>query len=128
MTGHRTQGYSAFSSSALAVHAKVVLTHCLAERLKGSMVTVNAFHPGAVRSGLFRGLTGLSRWAFLAAQPLLKRASATGTRAAFDLDLGQTSGALLVGKEVLSLEFDPQYRRRLWEVAQGLLDRSLLAT
>ena len=126
MAGARPRGYSPFVASALAVHAKVVLTHCLAEQLKGALVTVNAFHPGAIRSGLFRGLSGPRRWALLAAQPFLSRECAAAHRAAFDPDLSQTSGTLLVGKDAISLEFESEYRQRLWEIAQRLLKRSLV--
>jgi len=39
-----------------AVHAKTVMTEILAERLAPQGVDVNAFHPGAVKSDLFRNM------------------------------------------------------------------------
>jgi len=123
--GSRSRTYSPFVASALAVHAKVVLTHCLAEQLKGTTVTAHAFHPGAIRSGLYRGLTGPSRWALLAVQPLLRRESAVAHRAAFDPDLDQASGALLVDRQYLTLDFETDYRQRLGGIAQEFLRRSL---
>jgi len=123
----RKRSYSPFTASALAVHAKVVLTQCLAEQLKESGVTVNAFHPGAIRSGLYRGLTGPSRWAFLAAQPFLRRESATANRAAFAAQEPPVSGTLLVGEQALPLKFQREYVARMWDVTQTLLSNALAA-
>jgi len=95
------------------------------EQLKGTTVTAHAFHPGAIRSGLYRGLTGPSRWALLAVQPLLRRESAVAHRAAFDPDLDQASGALLVDRQYLTLDFETDYRQRLGGIAQEFLRRSL---
>lgn len=44
--GRVNQSYSPFTASALAVHAKVVLTQSLTGRFARSMVTVNVCQPG----------------------------------------------------------------------------------
>lgn len=50
------RGWAAYSNSKLAV---IMFTYELASRLKGSRVTVNALHPGAIRTNLGRGNSGL---------------------------------------------------------------------
>ncbi|HZY45580.1 MAG TPA: SDR family NAD(P)-dependent oxidoreductase, partial [Anaerolineae bacterium] len=40
--------------------ANILFTHELAERLKGTGVTVNSLHPGGVSTKLFRGTNGIS--------------------------------------------------------------------
>lgn len=121
----RNKNYSPFASSALAVHAKVVLTQCLAEQIGESNVSVNAFHPGAIRSRLYRGLRGPARWGLLAAQPFLRSESATANRAAFGT--AQANGALFAGSQLHPLKFKPDYRRRMWEVTATLLSKCLAA-
>ena len=50
--------YSAFGAYANSKLANVLFTYELAKRLKGTGVTANCLHPGAVGTNLFRGLPG----------------------------------------------------------------------
>ncbi|KAJ2773275.1 hypothetical protein IWQ56_001054 [Coemansia nantahalensis] len=65
--------YSRFVNYGASKLALLVLSNALAERLRGTGVTVNAFHPGLVATGLYRnvlvstlpGIDDLRRWLWL---------------------------------------------------------------
>ena len=52
----KCSGYQAYSQSKLA---NVLLTYQLAKRLDGTGVTANCLHPGVVRTGFGKDVTGL---------------------------------------------------------------------
>ncbi|KAJ2716765.1 hypothetical protein H4R19_000446 [Coemansia spiralis] len=65
--------YSRFANYSTSKLALLVLSNALAEKLHGTGVTVNAFHPGLVTTGLYRnvlvstlpGIDDLRRWLWL---------------------------------------------------------------
>lgn len=56
--GGTATGWGAYSNSKLAI---VMFTHELAKRLKGTGVTANCLHPGAVATGIWRIPSGILR-------------------------------------------------------------------
>ena len=104
-----------------AVHAKTVLTQCLAERLAGQGTDVNAFHPGAVKSDLGRGAPFPISVLMALAQGFLSAESKTGAHVSTSESLNGVTGQLFVGLKPRPLAFDPAYCERLWAATEALL-------
>ncbi|MBL4846065.1 MAG: SDR family oxidoreductase [Planctomycetes bacterium] len=64
--------YSIVRAGGQAMLAKIMFTFELARRLEGTGVTANCLHPGAVRSGLLRGLPWYLRAAASLGRPFMK--------------------------------------------------------
>jgi retinol dehydrogenase 12 len=60
--------------------ANVLFTRELAKRLEGKGVTVNALHPGVVRTNLGNNSSGVIRWVFEMAGPLFFKTPEQGAR------------------------------------------------
>jgi NAD(P)-dependent dehydrogenase (short-subunit alcohol dehydrogenase family) len=117
------QGYLAPKAAMRAVHAKTVLAQILAEDWKELGISVNAFHPGVVRSKLGRNLpwpiNKLADVAALAMSPDSKM----GIAAALADEFEGLSGYHFEGKKRERLSFDADYCKRLREASEGLVGR-----
>lgn len=107
--------------------ANLLFTYELAQRLENSNITVNALHPGLVRSEILKEAPWLNRlfaWLFAvtparAAQDIVQAAAGPG----FD----QVRGRFLYrGSDVQVPEsaLDPGIRHRLWEISERMTDAS----
>lgn len=121
-----TQKYIGFQASTRAVLAKTIFTCEMAERLKGSGVCVHSFHPGNIRSGLFRNLSGFQKGLMSMAAFFFKEDSQSGINLCFSERAQQETGKLWVGDKAISLNYDPSLRNRLWEESERLIARELL--
>ena len=111
---------NAFGASKMA---NLLFTFELARRLEGSGVTVNAIHPGLVRSGLMRE-------AILPVRLLTALFSAPASRAAAEIvriatapEYASLNGKFLhKGKEIAAADYalDPANQARLWELSEQL--------
>lgn len=105
--------------------ANLLYTFELARRLQNSGVTVNAVHPGLVRSKLMtEAIAPLRLLTWLFSSPP-ERAAVHIARLATDTEFASTTGKFLHnGKEMapdaFALDLDNQ--RRLWEVSEQLTD------
>ena len=121
-------GMSAYGQSKLA---NVLFTYELARRLEGTGVTVNALHPGVVKTGFGRnsgGATGLFFRAFqTVASPFLlsaDRGAETSIYLASSSEVDSVSGKYFVKKEpVQSSEAsdDIAVAQKLWRVSEKLV-------
>jgi NAD(P)-dependent dehydrogenase (short-subunit alcohol dehydrogenase family) len=96
----------------------------LARRLAGSGVTVNAFHPGVVKSNLLAQAPAPVRWAsgLFATSP--EKAAAHAIRLATDPALEGRTGLLFKGASPMKIPVsaaDPEAQRRLWERSERLV-------
>jgi len=107
--------YTLMRSTINAVHAKTVMTEILAEKFEPEGVDVNAFHPGAVKSDLFRNMTFPLNVIFRAARFFMSSASPTGVYATISDTLNGKTGQFIVGKKVQPLSFERAYKDRLWK-------------
>ena len=106
--------------------ADLLFTYALARRLKGRGVTVNAYHPGIVRTKLVRG----APWAVRAITSVLnvfmgvspRRASRGLVQLASSAEFENTTGALLHDGKAMKAPFseDVEAQDGLWRVSCGL--------
>lgn len=107
-----TQEYHGWSVYAQSKFANIAFTYELARRLSETNVTVNALHPGAVRTNLFNGgrtpAEGAKTSVYLATSPRVK--SITG-------------GYFVDSKpaKTIPASYDCETTRRLWAVSEQLV-------
>ena len=115
--------YSAFSAYANSKLANVLFTYELARRLKGTRVTANCLHPGAVGTNLFRGLPKFLQAAIALATIGPERGARTSIYLASSLEVEGVSGKYFARRkqEVSSpASHNEEAARRLWEVSEEL--------
>lgn len=119
------QRYNGFLTAAKTVHAKTVLADILAEKLASKNIDVNAFHPGIVKSGLGRNIIWpLNRVAeFLAG--FMSKESKTGIYASLSSSMNGVSGNYLVNRKRIPLTFPNDYKERLWNQSEKLVNSAL---
>jgi len=121
------KGYGIFDAYARSKLANVLFASELARRLRGTGVTSNSLHPGAVDTNIWSGAPAwakpviwiLWRWRFLSAAEGARRI----VELACDPALDGTSGAYFEsGRRVepAPLAQDPAVARRLWETSERL--------
>jgi NAD(P)-dependent dehydrogenase (short-subunit alcohol dehydrogenase family) len=118
--------YSIVRAGGQAMLAKIMFTFELARRLEGSGVTANCLHPGAVRSGLLRGLPWYLRATAALARPFMKSPEA-GARTPIYLatspDVASVSGEYFANERPCAAAkhaHDAELARRLWEESERL--------
>jgi len=123
------RSYGSFRAYSQSKLANVLFTRELARRLEGCGVTVNALHPGLVRSrfagdgdvrGLMGAAFGMISWAF-GLSPA--RGAQTSIWLASAPEVAGRSGGYFVQRrerEVSRAAADPAAARRLWEVSAQL--------
>jgi retinol dehydrogenase-14 len=106
--------------------ANLLFTRELARRLDGTDVTVNALHPGGIRSNLGRGngapLDGVQRVVGLFLRSPEQGARTSVHLATSDDVLGKTGGyyASCRPKKAAAHAFDDTAARRLWQISEEL--------
>jgi retinol dehydrogenase 14 len=117
--------YGAMRSYCQSKLAQVLFTYELAERLKGSGVTVNCVHPGAVRThwGDEAGALGVG---IRIARPFMispERGAETPLYAATSTELERVSGKFFSHKkerESSRESYNKEYSAKLWDVSMKL--------
>jgi NAD(P)-dependent dehydrogenase (short-subunit alcohol dehydrogenase family) len=117
-------GYHAYSQSKLA---NVLLTYQLAKRLEGTGVTVNCLHPGVVRTGFGKDVTGLMSILVRIGSPFMMSPEKSARAAIYlatspELE-GVTGKHFSIGKEEKSSteSYDAASAERLWRVSAELV-------
>ena len=116
-----TTGMHAYGQAKLA---NLLFTRDLARRLKNTKVTVNAFHPGAVATDIYRQVPG-----FL--QPLIRLTMLTPAQGADTAvwlstapELTNTSGEYFVGRKLKKgskLSCDADLAKNLWQLSEAAM-------
>jgi NAD(P)-dependent dehydrogenase (short-subunit alcohol dehydrogenase family) len=117
-------GYSVYARSKLMI---LLFTHELARRLEGTGVTVNALHPGMVRSHFFTnnwGVLGKAIW-WVISLPMIspEQGAQTSVYLASSPEVEGVSGQYFVRcKPVRSsrASYDEEAQHRLWQVSAEL--------
>jgi NAD(P)-dependent dehydrogenase (short-subunit alcohol dehydrogenase family) len=132
-SGARTP-FQAYAASKLA---NILFARALARRLEGRNITVNALHPGVVRTRLgsggdATGPTGLGIRLFLAAGISPRRGARASVELAFEPALSSTSGAYFVGglmgtrrKEPSAQARDDALGEKLWRDSMAVVTKVL---
>ncbi|HZW54787.1 MAG TPA: SDR family NAD(P)-dependent oxidoreductase [Nitrososphaerales archaeon] len=126
----RFGGWAAYSNSKLA---ELMFTYELASRLESTGVTVNAVHPGAIRTNLGHGNSGLAGWGFSFVK-LFFASPEKGARTVIYLasspEVDKVSGKYFANCHLISssrLSHDEETRARLWKVSAQLTRLPLMA-
>jgi NAD(P)-dependent dehydrogenase (short-subunit alcohol dehydrogenase family) len=118
--------YNAMRAYAQSKLANVLLTYELARRLKGTGVTANTLHPGAVRSNFGRELPGIGGFFFRHFGYFMRspeKAAETVTWLASSNELtGVTGKYFFDKKEIRSsrISYDTGVAQRLWELSEKM--------
>jgi NAD(P)-dependent dehydrogenase (short-subunit alcohol dehydrogenase family) len=117
--------FNSLNTFGMTKMANLLFTFELARRMENTGVTVNAFHPGLVRSGLMKE-------AFAPVRLLTTLFSSSPTRAAQEImrlatspDFEKVNGKFLHnGKELepAAYALDQNIQQKLWEVSEQLTD------
>lgn len=117
---HKT-GLHAYGQAKLA---NLLFTRDLARRLKNTKVTVNAFHPGAVATDIYRQVPG-----FL--QPLIRLTMLTPAQGADTAvwlatapEMGSVSGEYFIGRKLKKgskLSRDANLAKHLWQISEAAM-------
>jgi retinol dehydrogenase-14 len=120
------QKYKGFAAYGKTKLANIMFTYELAERLKGTFVTANCLHPGAVGTNFGKNNAGPMALFFRLAKPFMRspeRGADTLIWLASSADVDGVSGKYFSDrKEIEAKEIvnDPAARRRLWELSEEL--------
>jgi NAD(P)-dependent dehydrogenase (short-subunit alcohol dehydrogenase family) len=115
--------FSALRSFGASKAANLLFTYALARRLGHGTVTVNAVHPGLVRSSLMRGAPAPLRWATWLMSRSAEHAAKSVLPLAISPELNGVSGRFLHrGREIRSARFthDVAMQDRLWQLSAEL--------
>ena len=118
--------YSAMKAYSQSKLANVLFTYELGRKLKGTGITVNCLHPGAVRSNFGMELPGLMKVIILIARPFLissRKGAITPIYLASSPEVEDVTGKYFVKKHVVQSSpesYDEDIARRLWEVSEEL--------
>ena len=122
---HRWSPMGGYAQSKLA---QILFTRELADRLRGTGITVNAMHPGAVASGFKNGAAGLARtlvggfYAVFGISP--EKGADTILHLAGSPEVADVTGEYFVKRRPATTSKacrDAETRRRLWEVSEELV-------
>lgn len=101
--------------------ANLLFARELARRLRDTPVTVNAFHPGAVATGIYREAPSLAARLMMAFMLTPKQGADTALWLANEPSLGGVSGEYFVKRKQRkgsALSRDVELARRLWELSE----------
>jgi NAD(P)-dependent dehydrogenase (short-subunit alcohol dehydrogenase family) len=107
--------------------ANLLFTLELARRLEGSNVTVNAIHPGLVRSGLMKQAFAPIRWVTRLISSTPEKAVADMVQLITAPEFENVSGMFFhhgKGIEIPAYALNRENQQRLWEVSERLTDLS----
>ena len=119
----RYRGFPVYGKSKLA---NILFTYELAERLRGTGVTANCVHPGAVSTNFGTNNGGFMILLFRALKPFMRtpeQGADTLIYLAFSPDVEGVSGRYFADRKVISSSEEPHdvsARRRLWEESEEL--------
>jgi len=121
------KGFSAFPTYGHSKLANILFTRELAQRLQGTRVTVNALHPGGVRSQLGAQNTWYAGRILALVKPFLRTAdkgAETSVYLATSDEVTTSSGEYFYDckpKKTKPSARDGEQARRLWEVSERLV-------
>ena len=119
------RNYSAMGVAVDAVHAKTVMTEILAEKLKDQNISVNAFDPGAVKSGIHHNLPLYARIFFAIIRPFMSNTTKAGIYASTAVEMTGVTGQFVVKTSPKTLSFDKAYKDQLWNWTSQAVEKAL---
>jgi NAD(P)-dependent dehydrogenase (short-subunit alcohol dehydrogenase family) len=118
------RGFSSLPRFGASKAADLLLTREFARRFEGTGVTVNAVHPGPVKTDLMTGAPALLRWGVRIVSASPEKAAAAIVPLALSPDYATTTGRFFTkGKEIdpPKCTQDADVAKRLWDVDASLV-------
>jgi NAD(P)-dependent dehydrogenase (short-subunit alcohol dehydrogenase family) len=115
--------FSALTAFGRSKMCNLLFTYELARRLAGSVTTVNALHPGLMKTNLMNQAPALLRWPLGLISAAPDKSAAAVARLSLDPEFGSRTGQFFKGTTVgLSSAYsrDPAIQQRLWQVSERL--------
>ncbi|MFX1585954.1 MAG: SDR family oxidoreductase [Promethearchaeota archaeon] len=112
--------YGAFKNYGVSKLALTLFTYELSRRLEGTRVTVNAVHPGVVRSNLGRDQSAFSRGFQKTFFKSPRKGAATSIYLASSPDVEGITGKYFIKKQPKKSSnesYNEEYAKRLWEIS-----------
>ena len=125
-----TRGYAGFGVYGASKLANLYFTFELAERLKGTGVTVNALHPGVVASSFGANNRGLLKFALTLVRPFFiseEKGARTSLYLAASPEVEGVTGKYFAKCQEAKrkrVSYDQAAAKRLWEVSESLVAAS----
>lgn len=122
-------GYSGVKAYMRSKNLNVITTYQLAKRLAGSAVTVNAYHPGIVRTSLAQHLSAAKRLAVWLASPFLLspvQGADTGVWLATSEKLAGVSGKFFLKRQQVPsapCTYDLTLAQKVWSYSINMMGR-----
>lgn len=117
-----SKNYGTIKAAITTIHAKTVLTEILAAKYASKGIDVISFHPGAVKSTLMRNMEWWKRLPFAVANFFMSKESKTGIYVSSSPEINGVSGKYFEKTKPIVLNFDREYKQKLWEHTEKLLD------
>ncbi|HJQ28001.1 MAG TPA: SDR family oxidoreductase [Rubrobacter sp.] len=127
---HNYRGFPVYGMTKLA---NIMFTFELAERLRGTGVTANCLHPGSVGTNFGQNNRGPMALFFRAFKPFMRspeRGADTLVWLASSPEVEGVSGKFYFDRkeiEAKDIAYDPDVRRRLWEISEELTGLKVVA-
>jgi retinol dehydrogenase-14 len=121
-----TRRYRGFPVYGMTKLANIMFTYELAERLQGTGVTVNCLHPGSVGTNFGQNNRGAMALFFRTFKPFMRspeQGADTLIWLASSPEVDGVSGKYFSDRkeiEAKDVAYDPDLRRRLWEISEDL--------
>ena len=128
---HHQRFYFVHTAYAQSKLANVMFTYALARRLEGSGVAANVFHPGLVKTGIFRKVRGVGpiiEW-FLTRKAIpLEDGAKTMVYLATSPEVEGKSGYFYFKKQIhetIEESYDVEAQERLWQISEKMVQKWL---
>ncbi|MGD0711888.1 MAG: SDR family oxidoreductase [Bacteroidales bacterium] len=118
--------YSSWKAYGQSKLANIIFTYDLADRLKGTNITVNCLHPGGVRTGFAGDMKGFFGFIWKTFTPLLRSAekgAETIIWLASSPEVEGVTGKYFKDKKEIksmAVSYDADVQKKLWEVSEEL--------
>jgi NAD(P)-dependent dehydrogenase (short-subunit alcohol dehydrogenase family) len=125
--GNNKRGYVGFRTYSESKLANLLFTYELARRLRGTNVTVNAMHPGAVSSGFAQTGHGIMTLAFRMLRPFMitpEKAADTVVYLATAPEVEGVTGKYFEKRKPIqssALSYDSALQERFWHLTEALI-------
>ncbi|MDD5569933.1 MAG: SDR family oxidoreductase [Bacteroidales bacterium] len=120
--------YTSTKSYGQAKLANILFTKKLAEKLKGTGVTVNSVHPGGVNTNFNRDLKGFYKFAWSSLKYFLlspEKGAETSIYLASSTEVESVTGEYFIKKKVRKSSAEscnPEIAEKLWEISEKLVE------
>ena len=121
------KNYDQFKSYSRSKMANIMFTYELAERLKDSNVTVNAVHPGVVKTNIYNTVHGFPRFMIRLMMPFFmtpEKSAEYIIPLMYSEEFNNVSGKYFVKtKETLTKKgsYDADTGKKLWDISENLI-------